>query len=291
MAMKSSNLCNMQQGGDHLLFADEEYDKIDVEDTVLDRCVFDNVGLKRAYFCGGAIIHCRFKDSYLRYSIFDQVDLTGTIFTNCNLVFASFAGSKLWYVQFVHCQLDYDEILQTLPTEINLRKQLLRSLRVNATEMGEKHIANRILLLELETEREEHYKIFTSSNRYFREKYNTAQRFQSFGWWIGHFLQSFIWGYGLRLKALFRTALIVILSCAFVYWITGARFYVSHTSSQEGISFLQAIYFSTVTFATLGFGDFSPIDWAAQLLAAIESLCGCIFLGFLAASVYRRLAR
>ncbi len=289
--MKAANLCDIQKGGDHLLFADEECDDADVKNTVLDRCIFDNVGLKQARFSGGAVTHCRFEDSYLRHCIFGQVDFTGTIFTNCNLAAASFAGSKLWYTQFVRCQLNYNEILQSLPTEVNLRKQLLRSLRVNAVDMGEKHIANRILLLELKAEREEHYKIFTSSNSYFRDNYDVIQRFQSLGGWIAHHLRSSIWGYGLRLNALFRTAVIVILSCGLAYWLTGAKFYVPHTSSRETISFLQALYFSAITFATLGFGDFSPADWTAQLLAAIESLCGCIFLGFLAASVYRRLAR
>ena len=46
---------------------------------------------------------------------------------------------------------------------------------------------------------------------------------------------------------------------------------------------LISIYFSTVTFTTLGYGDYVPANSAGRALAAAESLIGYVFLGLLIA--------
>jgi hypothetical protein len=40
------------------------------------------------------------------------------------------------------------------------------------------------------------------------------------------------------------------------------------------------IYFSTVTWTTLGYGDFSPLP-ELRMLAAIEAFCGLVFFGLM----------
>lgn len=45
------------------------------------------------------------------------------------------------------------------------------------------------------------------------------------------------------------------------------------------------LYFSAVTFSTLGYGDFSPAD-ASRPMAALEALYGNIHLGLLAGSIF-----
>lgn len=48
-------------------------------------------------------------------------------------------------------------------------------------------------------------------------------------------------------------------------------------------SFSSALYFSTVTFTTLGYGDLQPLP-RAKLLAAYEAIIGYVFLGLLVGS-------
>ena len=48
---------------------------------------------------------------------------------------------------------------------------------------------------------------------------------------------------------------------------------------------LNAIYFSAVTFSTLGFGDFAPAPQARHL-AAIEALIGNLHLGVIVAAIF-----
>ena len=52
-------------------------------------------------------------------------------------------------------------------------------------------------------------------------------------------------------------------------------------------NFADALYFSLVTFTTLGYGDFQPAD-GYRLFAASQAVYGYIFLGLLIALISRR---
>tara|TARA_R110002096_G_scaffold417371_2_gene620997 strand:- start:3975 stop:4526 length:552 start_codon:yes stop_codon:yes gene_type:complete len=54
---------------------------------------------------------------------------------------------------------------------------------------------------------------------------------------------------------------------------------------QKMFSALDALYFSAVTFSTLGFGDFSPKP-NAQVFAAVQALLGNIHLGFIVGATF-----
>jgi uncharacterized protein YjbI with pentapeptide repeats len=45
------------------------------------------------------------------------------------------------------------------------------------------------------------------------------------------------------------------------------------------VNWFTPIYFSVVTFSTLGFGDIAPLTWYSQLFAVIEVIAGYVFLG------------
>jgi voltage-gated potassium channel Kch len=49
--------------------------------------------------------------------------------------------------------------------------------------------------------------------------------------------------------------------------------------------FTNYLYFSTVTFTTLGYGDFRPCE-SARLLAAVESLLGGFIMPFSSAALF-----
>lgn len=66
------------------------------------------------------------------------------------------------------------------------------------------------------------------------------------------------------------------------------------SAQTDGVStpeWLTPIYFSLVTFTTLGYGDFQPATTCAQLLASVESLLGALLLALLIAVLGRRATR
>ncbi len=76
-----------------------------------------------------------------------------------------------------------------------------------------------------------------------------------------------------------------ILMIAFFAWLYG-KFGIIHNSKPPIDDFgIETIYFSIVTWTTLGCGDFAPSE-KARLLAAIEALVGYIHLGILVSAIF-----
>ena len=281
----------------HIRFADDEIadggnDIPHIKDGHFVRCDFDNVGLKRAVFEGGSLTKCRFIDAYMRRTRFDGVDLTGTLFVRCNLKYASFDRCDLRYVEFRECTVDYENILRNSPKEVNLKRSLLHGLRMNAVSLGELRMANRLFLLEMEAMRTEEMHIMRGASKYFREKYTGFNRFKATVRLLGHYAELVLWGYGLRMTALFRTAAIAIILATVLISSSGTRFLtVGINTDPRSLGFLESLYVSTVTFATLGYGDYAPVDVFGRIVMSAEAVSGAIFLGFLAAAAYRRIAR
>lgn len=84
-----------------------------------------------------------------------------------------------------------------------------------------------------------------------------------------------------RLKGVVFLYILTDIIFAFVYRIHSIDY---PCSFYEPISsFIDAFYFSTVTFTTLGYGDITPVDQSVRFLAAEEAIIGVIFIGVIVA--------
>ncbi len=78
--------------------------------------------------------------------------------------------------------------------------------------------------------------------------------------------------------------LTVTVLFAFLYRITGT------SSLPPGAGFHEYIYFSIVTFATVGFGDIIPVG-AGRAIAVTEVFCGILFTGTVTGLIFARFSR
>jgi uncharacterized protein YjbI with pentapeptide repeats len=62
----------------------------------------------------------------------------------------------------------------------------------------------------------------------------------------------------------------------------------THSEPEIAHAFLENLYFSIVTFTTLGFGDLRPISTTVRFLASIEAVLGAIFTALLVSVLVRR---
>ena len=60
------------------------------------------------------------------------------------------------------------------------------------------------------------------------------------------------------------------------YWSPDSQFRIPEGAGTDYGSWL---YYSIVTITTLGFGDYTPAHGWAQMVTAIEVMCGPVFLG------------
>ena len=86
-----------------------------------------------------------------------------------------------------------------------------------------------------------------------------------------------LWGYGERPARVFTISILSILLFAVFYC------YLPNASPNTYHHFANALYYSMVTFTTLGYGDISQSDQILRLLSGFEALLGMSFWGILIA--------
>ena len=104
-------------------------------------------------------------------------------------------------------------------------------------------------------------------------KMNLKERFSALGRWVINRLNFLLWGYGERPFRTFWLATAVIFLSALAYSFSGQ---VLTGGEIRAVSFLEGLYMSTITYTTVGFGDYLPLGWT-RALAVFEASLG-IFL-------------
>ena len=96
--------------------------------------------------------------------------------------------------------------------------------------------------------------------------------------WGKYFLNIFleiVSGYGERPLNAIICSLIIILGSAHIYWLFNGIM-ATNDKVTFGGTFFESLYFSIVTFATLGYGDLIPKAGFFRFIASFESLTGII---------------
>lgn len=110
--------------------------------------------------------------------------------------------------------------------------------------------------------------------------------------WLGLWVFHVFTGFGGRWWWTVLWALGVIAFFGFLYWGGGAAGWFKFAFKPEMIpSAFQYFYLSVVTFATLGFGDITPLNWQAQIPVVFEVIMGYVFLGLIITIIARRFGR
>ncbi|UHQ95032.1 potassium channel family protein [Haloterrigena alkaliphila] len=121
-------------------------------------------------------------------------------------------------------------------------------------------------------------------------------------WRVGNYLQAiklagsrWIMHYGTSPWRVVATSLLLIFVCAALYPLTGG---IQEVGTETAVTydiddptetpgpvlvraFLKSLYFSVITFATLGYGDIQPVEGWARAIAGIETLLGSLLMALL----------
>ncbi|MFC1555299.1 pentapeptide repeat-containing protein [candidate division KSB1 bacterium] len=103
-------------------------------------------------------------------------------------------------------------------------------------------------------------------------------------------------GYGEKVKNIFLFSLLVIFVNAVFYSFAGVSsgdtyysFSISVPLWDNVKTFFMMLYYSIVTFTTLGYGDISPASPISRLLAGIEAFVGAFLVALFVISVYKNM--
>ena len=109
--------------------------------------------------------------------------------------------------------------------------------------------------------------------------------------WFEFVAGRLIFGYAEKPLRIAAIAGGVILVCGLLFCGLNAVGAADGTEMHGVSRFTNAMYFSVVTFTTLGFGDLRPIWWAGKLIAGTEALAGAFLMAAFLVTLARRWGR
>lgn len=253
------------------------------EVAILSNIHFEGAYLKHCNFEGGKIHECNFEHSDLSHAEFKHASLNNCDFSDAECYAANFHGAKI-----VDCDFKDASI-----KDISLERVLIDQ----RTTWGDK----------IRSEKEKNYHYASVEYKQIKEMYkgsslhNLADQYHRKEmiakrktlskkdpmYWLNYIFGDLLCSYGTSFVRVMLAALLVVFSCAFLYTHNNSLIY--HNQAVDP-SLFDAVYFSTVTFTTLGYGDFHPIG-GLRYLAALESFIGAALLSLFTVIVARKLIR
>jgi hypothetical protein len=269
-----------------------------VKNFNLSQANLENINLVNSGHHEGYKLHnCDFYKTNLAHSHCFKVDFSGS-----SLMKANFEGANLHFANFQNCNLLGTNFEHARLENVIWDKDIIQEKKANITKNLEEKI-------DLYQQSEEIYRnlrrtcefdgLFETAGWFFQKEMKmrrkqmplfSSKRFISK-------LVEFSCGYGERPLRIVVLSALVILLFTCIFFITGLTYsneviQISMESSmQKNISdLLNTLYFSVVTFTTLGYGDILPLG-ISKLFAGIEALLGGFILALFVVVFVKKMTR
>lgn len=169
--------------------------------------VFTKISFKQVNFLGCYFRNCRFIACDFTGAFVKETNLRGSQFENCTFRYTAWEKSHL----------DDDFLDRCLPSEENLARDLVRSLRVNFSEIGNYEAVNRAASIEVRLTGQHLYKAAYSNESYYRSKYKSWDRLFHAAQHARWKALDLLWGNGESIVRILISCLLAILAVSFLH--------------------------------------------------------------------------
>lgn len=169
--------------------------------------VFTKISFKQVNFLGCYFRNCRFLGCDFTGAFVKETNLRGSQFENCTFRYTAWEKSHL----------DDDFLDHCLPSEENLARDLVRSLRVNFAEIGNYEAVNRAASIEVHLTGQHLYKAAYSNESYYRSKYKGMERFSHAAQHARWKALDLLWGNGESIVRIMFSCFVAILAVSIAY--------------------------------------------------------------------------
>ena len=183
-------------------------------------------------------------------------------FESCDFSQAAITECRVDFANFRNCEIGLDVIRFQKDATPRAMVRVCRSLKLNAMSMGNFADAGELTYLEKGYERLEHW------------------RNRAWGRWVGSTLQNWLWGYGEKPWRLAVAMAINIL-------LFGCLFHFLDPLPDK--TFWEHVYFSGITYLTVGYGDLAPHAPLARFISVVCAAAGIATFGLLIAAVTKKI--
>lgn len=262
------------------IFKDEcKLREVRFNNSNIEKIKFENIGLKNVYI----------KESNLNSSIFNKCIMKEVIICDSDLSSIKILRPKHLDISFEDYYLSkFDE--NTFIDKVDLKKKD-KSEYIDICKVY-KDISTKFEANRLSNIGGEYYYIAKLIEK---KGLKGIAKLKSMIYWA-------LCGYGERPTYALITSLEIVLVFAILYMITGLNIggeLVNYKSALRGNvdvasinkDFINSLYFSIVTFTTVGYGDITPVGFFSTLLSAIEMLLGVTMVGIWTATLSRKITK
>jgi hypothetical protein len=246
---------------------------------------FSHADLYKANLNGAHLFNVNFSGASLMKADLRNANLNWANLESANLLGAKWADSKIEHIRFGKSIRQEDEAQLAV-------KSKNRALALDLFEQSEEIYRD----LRKHAEREG---IFTLSGR-FIQKALTMRRMQMkplSAQRITSKIVDLFCGYGEEPLRIVGLSICMIILCAFIYSMTGLNYqgelqvFSTGATLYENLSlFMSCLYYSVVTFTTLGYGDFTPIG-VSRAVAAFEAFSGSFTIALFVVVFVKKMTR
>jgi hypothetical protein len=243
-----------------------------------NNCNFSYSVFNRAYFYGAKFYNCKF---------------IGARFTDCNFRSARFSQCDFKYSSFRGTTIPAKEVMCNVPSEPNVRRELMQALRVNAISLANDEDTKFFIRQEMKAAELHNQKAREAKEFYYAPKYGwPANRW---GWirvrleyiWLG--IQRFGWGYGEYPWRLLRSTALLLLVFAIL---------LTFKTAQPETGFVKTLSLSIKQVISVFLAvPLSPQDsqrsgsLVAWLLLSLTAITRYVALGLFVTMLFRRLSK
>lgn len=280
----------------------------------LDRAYLEEATLRNIdWFRGVSLINVNFTRADIRATNFSEASLKFSMLENTNAIYADFSGGDLEGTIVSETDLRSATLVDT-----RLNGAIFSNVYVNRdTDFGTSSVYEKEKEAAPETLYETHplqaaawvyrelqeiYQDNSLPNLHRRSYQQEKDARRRLAWETGKYgdaikyeLSRWVMLYGTSPYRILAMSVALILSCGVLYPLIGG---VQITSNERAITYtfehpqiapgwwiadvlFRSLYFSVVTFSTLGYGDIQPVGVWAQLLSGIEAILGALFAALL----------
>jgi len=231
--------------------------------------------LFQANLTNASLMKAHLEDSNLNHSILRGANLLGVVFGNAKTENADWGTKIRQHVEADAARARRDH-QATLACSAEA-EEIYRNLRKQAENTGHFDIAGVFFVREM------------TMRRYQMPRWSLARLFSK--------AVDMFCGYGERPFRVVLFSAALVLGCAFLYFFTGINdqtgiiaFDAGAGLAENVLTFLNMLYFSVVTFTTLGYGDMSPVG-ISRVIAASEAFLGAFVLALFVVVFVKKMTR
>lgn len=244
---------------------------------------------------GADLYRANLENAHLFNTVLIRANLMKVNFAHANLHCAHLEESNLLGAKFHETKIEHIKTGDTIIQEIHAKELEAEGEYKEARELYEQaEEVYRNLRKASESQG-----LFNLAGPYLRKEL-TMRRFQQPLYSRRRFYSKVIdlfCGYGeAPLRVVIFSLLLIFLSSIF-YYFSGLRFadeyqvFSLHNSFEENlIFFFECLYYSVVTFTTLGYGDFTPVGFS-RLVAALEAFTGSFTIALFVVVFVKKMTR